>query len=280
MRFSIGDMLIMSFVVALAVLALVGTSKAKRLTAQAANARENERALKRSVSFGEMRLRKFGPKMDYIRQIQAAAEPAIAGFEAVRQRYCKVEPVPNKVVIRSVPEYSKDLETSINRWRISVPSGQPVYLRSGIQRDLEHTEESKLDTVDWLTETPFQDSNAYEIQLEPGIIDLWMLTSILGSRLELRLGDQQLLSTVFDDDHSSRAWSGPSAREPLSFSLAEKTKNMIRLNFGGDSPRYEYWIWFSSKPIEDGYKPFPLKPIVPIASIDPDQKTAEATADE
>ena len=271
MRFSIRDMLIMTFVVALVVMAFLGRSKTNRLSLQVSDARENVKPLRRSISNIEYRLAESQPRMDYIDQVEAAAESAIAGFETVRERYGKAEPQPDKVVVRSVPAYHETLGTWTTHWRINVPSGKPVYLRTGV-----HTEanESNLDDVDWLSNTPFLDSNAYQIRLVPGINDLRILTTNLGSKLAIQLGDQQLLSTKFAGDHNGMGSSGPSGRDPLSYSLAKKTQDLRRIRFGNDSPEYMYWIWLSSNPNAEGFKPFPA---VPITSIDQEQAASEAT---
>ena len=227
-----------------------------------------------------MRLDHYRPKMDYIRQVQSAVEPAIAGFQSVRERYGKVDPEPNKVVVRSVPEYvENESQMYIEHWRISVPSGKPVYLRSGIRTESNNRGDSNLDRYKWLKDSPFTDSNSYEIQLEPGIVDLWMFTrnSESNVQVQLQLGDQQLVSTVFTDDYSGRSWSGPSGRVPFSFSLKKRNVSLIKFSLGSDSPRHEYWIWLSSKPDVEGFKPFP---VIPMAQFTQVQESFKATADE
>ena len=280
MRFSIGDMLITTLVVALTVLAFLKNSETQGLIAKVNDARENVTSLKKSVRFSEMRLSQYGPKMDYIRQLQLAVEPAIANFETVRDRYGKVEPEPKKVVVRSVPEYKKNNDqTYVGHWRISVPSEQPVYLRSGIRTKDNDGSDFNLDNCQWLKDSAFLDTNAYEIQLEPGINDFWMFTTKSDASVELRLqlGDQQLLSTEFTGNTNGRSWSGPSGRTPFSFSLAKRNTSLMEFSFYSDSPRYNFWIWFSSNPNAEGFMPFP---VTSKALIVGEQKTLEATADE
>ena len=270
----------MTFVVALTVLAFLEYGKTKRLSAQVNEADKNVEELKRSIKFSEMRLAQYGPKMDYNHQIQLAVEPAIAEFEKVRERYGKVDPKPDKVVVRSVPEYREnDKQTYIQHWRISVPTGRPVFLRSGIRTEINDGADSNLDSYRWLKNTPYRDSNAYEIRLKPGINDLWMSTAdlITENSLKLQLGDQQLLSTEYTAESKSRSWSGPSGRKPYSFSLAKKNKSLIEIRFGSEAPRYTYWIWLSSNANADEFEPFPA---MPMSKKIRQQKSFEAVADE
>ena len=134
MQFNIRDILLITFVAVLAVVAFIAHNKTKQLSIQINDVREDSKSLKSSVSAIEsnLALSKSDQKLDFIRQVQIATEPATAGFESVRERYGKVEPESDKIVIREVPEFHQTLKTSITHWRINVPSGEPVYRRSRI----------------------------------------------------------------------------------------------------------------------------------------------------
>ena len=306
MQFNIRDTLFITFVAVLAVVAFVAHNETKQLSMQINDVREDSKSLKSSVSAIEsnLALSKSDQQLDFIRQVQIATEPATAGFETVRERYGKVdradprrrnvgfgaesEPESDKILIREVPEYHQTLETSITHWRINVPSGEPVYLRSGIGRNVDYLFES-YDTVDWLTDTPFLDSNPYQIQLEPGINDLRILTTSSSLKVELQLGDQRLLVTKFDGKHSDLNESNPSRRHPLAFSLAKTdrvfgganpdcwpTLPLKKLSFHDTTTDYVFRIWLSSNPNVEGFETFPVAAI----SVPQEQTTSEVTSDE
>ena len=303
MQFNIRDILLITSVAVLAIVAFVAHSKTKQLSIQINDVREDSKSLKNSVSAIEsnLALSKSDQKLDFIRQVQIATEHATAGFEKVRERYGKVEPesavrmwmtnaVPveqnDEIVIREVPEYHQTLKTSITHWRINVPSGKPVYLRSGIGRNVDYRFGS-YDTVDWLTDTPFLDSNPYQIQLESGINDLRILTTSSGLKVELQLGDQRLLVTKFDGKHSDLNESNRSARHPLAFSLGkidsvsgranlDYYQDLKKISFSDTTTDYEFWIWLSSNPNVEGFETFPVAAV----SVPQEQTPSEVTSDE
>ena len=293
LQFNIRDILLITFVAVLAVAAFVAHNKRKQLSIQINDVREDNKSLKSSVSAIEsnLALSKSDQKLDFIRQVQIATEPATAGFEKVRERYGKVEPESDKIVTRVVPEYHQTLETSITHWRISVPSEEPVYLRSGIGISAPYLSflVKQLDTVDWLTNTPFLDSGPYQIQLEPGINDLRILTTSSDLKVELQLGDQRLLVTKFDGKHSDLNESTPSVRYPRAFSLAKikgglnrgnqdwwPNEDLKKICFSDTMTDYEFWIWLSSNPNVERFETFPAAAV----SVPQEQTTSEVTSDE
>lgn len=255
MQFGIRDLLILTSVAALVAIAFLGHRKTNQLDAQLTETRSQFSADRSTVSLLEIYLDDFGPQMDYAKQFRLAAEPAIAEFDSLRQRYSDVEPVPGKVVVRSVPEYDREPNVSMHHWRLSIPTEYPVFLKSAIRENTRAAAASAVDDMAWLTVSQFTESGPFETRLDPGIVDLWLIHSDNGRKIELRLADKQLLQTEFIGESFGNSWSGPSGRKPFARSLTKRPQYLLKIDRGPS--KLEFWIWLSGKPDAAGFKPYP-----------------------
>lgn len=130
MQFNIRDLLFVTSVVVLVVVACIRYRAADRIDSQVTKARFEVKSLQDSIVRSKQYLPNYEPRMDYVGQIQQAHGAAAADFDNVRKRYSKIEPKPGKVVAREIPEYG---DLNPKHLRLHIPQEYPVYLRSAIK---------------------------------------------------------------------------------------------------------------------------------------------------
>ena len=256
MQFNIRDLLFVTSVVVLVVVACIRYRAADRIDSQVTKARFEVKSLQDSIVRSKQYLPNYEPRMDYVGQIQQAHGAAAADFDNVRKRYSKIEPKPGKVVAREIPEYG---DLNPKHLRLHIPQEYPVYLRSAIKakQDSSSDDSSKiekaLDQVAWQTETPFSDPSPHEIRLDPGWVDLWFYSGHKQPVAELRIGETHILRTTFLGESSYPFPSGLYCEKPIEIDLTESTRKIRMIDFGD----FEVWIWLSSQSEVTGFTPFP-----------------------
>lgn len=127
-------------------------------------------------------------------------ERAVEHFEYLREKYGKVTPRdPNTVSFRVIPSLQVDEKQPALRFRLWIPTDRPVWLKCGVVSDddggpLRPAEESLL------RDTPFTRSGPFEARLSPGetILEFHSGTAMDGQLpIALRVGEEMLLQTTY-----------------------------------------------------------------------------------
>ena len=132
---------------------------------------------------------------DYADEVELAYRRTIDEFDRVRNRYGSVDPEAGKVIFRIVPALDERADVTVSRFRVSIPSEYPVFLRSRGSSgkypigDLDKQSPSSVADI--------SGPQAWQMQLEPGIHDLCFVKGKEDSNVWLEIQLDNLLLHPF-----------------------------------------------------------------------------------
>ena len=173
MRFGIRDLLVIALLVALCAFAIQSYRRAQELEVQIASAQFDFNTKTSKLMLMQLTTVNAPPLIDFATELGKTRQQAAQGFADVQERHGRIEPKPDTVSLRSVPEFSEHGFHYVSHYRINVPENKVVFLRSAFdQLDGSANSSTFLNQRPWLQNAPFTDSKPHQIRVEPGIHDI------------------------------------------------------------------------------------------------------------
>jgi len=237
---------------------------------QEIEAAKQDMASKKSELRGKERLIEGATaKFDYYRQVDSIHQAATQAFKKLKLKYSVVETKPGKISCRYLPTLIDQAGQSKVHYRISVPNQSPVFLRWGVTQG--QPSESSLDQHDWLPAKRVNSWKPGEVQLEPGLHDLVIITNrnaLITNRdfdvdtawIEVRLDDSVVIKadTTLEGQSVSSNWTAPrEEQQDFSFDKVGSRKypklahelGSIDFRSSDDQPAREFFFWLSGTPM-------------------------------
>ena len=270
LKFEIRDLLIATALIALSSLAFRFYREGHIKSREIAAARQELAQKKSDLRVNEIRIEGAAAKFDYYRQVDSIHQAATQAFEKLKPKYSVVQPKHGKISYRYLPTLIDNAGQSKVHYRISVPAQSPVFLRWGVTQA--QPPESSLDQHDWLPAERVNSWKPGELQLEPGLHDIAIITnrdSIITNRdfdgdtawIEVRLNDSVVINadTTLEGQRAGSSWMSPRNQRDFSFDKvgSKKHPNLSQLlgsidfRSSDDQPDREFFLWLSGTPMPD-----------------------------
>lgn len=263
MRFSIRALLALTF---LAVLVMLVWRTARETTRN----QEHLTRLQKEIKDLELNVRLNEPALhqailrsrhefDSVRELR---QRSIEHYESLRQKYSGIEtPEAGVLAIRTIPSLQTGAVQPPITFRIWVPEDRAVWLKFGVHqadRSVQSSRESEK-ADDLLTNSPFEDSGPFELQMPPGDQMLEIGTEPAGEGavpLTITLNDNVLLRSAFVSSEATGAnASYISGRSQINFGKNQPLPWLLtgRMNLGyytsGEEPilTHAFSLWLSNQ---------------------------------
>jgi len=261
-------LLIATALIALSLLARRFYQEGYRTRQEIAAARQELAQTKSELKRNERLNEGAAAKFDYYRQIDSIHQSAAKAFEKLKPKYSVVEAKPGKISLRYLPTLIDQTGQTKAHYRISVPAQSPVFLRWGVAQG--QSPESSLDQHDWLPADRVNSWKPSEVQLEPGLHDLVIITHRESSDgdaawIEVQLDDSVVIKADTSKEGRNaggESWTAPREQQ-VDFSLDKpgskkhpklsQELGSIRLRSSSDQLRFEVTFWLSGTPMPDAF---------------------------
>ena len=268
MKFEIRDLLIATALIALSSLAFRFYREGHIKSREIAAARQELAQKKSDLRVNEIRIEGAAAKFDYYRQVDSIHQAATQAFEKLKPKYSVVQPKHGKISYRYLPTLIDNAGQSKVHYRISVPAQSPVFLRWGVTQA--QPPESSLDQHDWLPAERVNSWKPGELQLEPGLHDLVIITNrnaLITNRdfdgdtawIEVRLNDSVVINadTTLEGQRVGSRWTAPREQHDFSFDKVGAKKypklahelGSIDFRTSDDQPARKFFFWLSGTPM-------------------------------
>lgn len=275
MKFSIRDLLVITWLVALATIGgtLILKNRRLALETESLNA-ENQKTA--TLIDGRKYSRPFSQAvLDHRQEIDRIVQPGIEHIHWLQQKYSTIVPAEDAVILRSVPTLSvPNAKSLITRYRMSIPHSPPVYLKFGVFESPRYDGNDSPTDATPLLESKFEPGYPREMLLPPGIHDLECFRSeqnLHAVEYRILFDDRLLLSTSFPtSDKVNTGYAVISAIEPVTLSQSRPIRTLMTYNLripqsdkqGRMSEELiEFRIWLDETSSE--YSPFPERTPAP-----------------
>jgi hypothetical protein len=284
MKFTIRDVLILTFVVALIAININSQFSLSRAELRLASLREESEQRRNSILSKQDLLASSQAEVDWLTQIGITANNGLAHFADFQAKYSAVTMRDaGTISLRKVPMLADAVtDGGQNRFRVAVPKNTPLFLNFGIlllspsQSSQDEVAASKI-----LDDSPFVPTGPFQMRLEEGLHELDLLTYIKQEERVFRLtvNNEVAVETVFQGERIN-GWSSSSVGgiEQYDFAPDRSLPDLwlFRLMWAESVDRqelrYSVRIWLSRE--EQGFDRFP-KQLLPDAKR-PVEKTQVA----
>lgn len=278
MTFSLRTLMALVLLAALGMLAWRAADEARRQTRRAAELHGEIKSLEATLRLDQPALHQaMLHTLDEFESLHALRERSLAHFDTLRQKYSTLETRgPDVLSLRSVPALATGGDPTPVVYRLVVPRQRSVWLKFGVhpQQQDRHSSRTPDDATDLLTQSPFEPSGPFEVQLPPGD---QTLSIAVGSVQEgclpivFQLNERTLLKTTFvSADVSGAGWGRISATSQLDFDRQQQLPWLMtasmNLNAASVSRRqttlapgmtHAFSIWLSDR--SSNFKGFPAE---------------------
>jgi len=260
-KFEIRDILIATALIALSLVAFRFYWEGHKKIREIATARQELAQRKSDLRVNEIRIEGASGKFDYYRQVDSIHQAATQAFEKLKPKYSVVETKPGKISCRYLPTLIDQAGQSKAHYRISVPNQFSVFLRWGVTQA--HPSESSLDQHDWLPAKRVDSWKPGEVQLEPGLHDIVIITNrdFDGDTawIEARLDDSIVIKAdpTLEGQSVGSRWTAPREQHDFSFDKVGSKKypklaqelGSVDFRSSDDQPAREFFFWLSGTPM-------------------------------
>ena len=205
-------------------------------------------------------------KLDYYQQIDSIHQLASQAFENLKSKYSGVQAEPGEIIYRWIPTVLDHIGQSKIHYRFSIPDQPPVFLRWAVApAQSPPKRRTLLDQYDWLPAERVGPWRPGEVQLDPGLHDLVVITDrnhMEGETawIEIRLDDSVAIKadTTLEGGSIRSSWRSPQEQRRLRFDKKGSKKypalsqKLGSIDLESSSPNgIEVFFWLSDTPMPD-----------------------------
>lgn len=224
LRFTIRELLALTFVAALGVMAFTSMRQPAIARQELMRLQADLKNYEANLNFFRIQPQFIEQEIDWLGAKAAAFRSAADHISTLQEKYEALEQGDSDTVsFRSVPSIvEEDFQRDSWRVRVLVPDAAEVFLKCGVAP--EQNLWSDPEQVAWQQESALDNSGPYEIKLPSGFHDIEVAHSDPKEgeqqRFKIMIDNIAVLVTTFrQPDVSFRSYAGPSAQEPIQFPI-------------------------------------------------------------